>query len=78
MDFCIKEKPDISRIRKNLFYEDILKNGFTVSVHYSPEDVAEIFNGKQEFDFELLKHDPDELEAFKRYRKIHATDGEAI
>jgi len=31
-------------------------------VHYSPEDVAEIMNGKQQFDFDLLEHDPDELD----------------
>ena len=72
MEFGLKEKPDISRLRKNPFYDDIIKNGFSIAVHYSPEDVAEIINGKQKFDFELLEHDPDELEAFKRYHKKHA------
>jgi len=72
MEFGLKEKPSTSRIRKNLFYDDIIKNGFSIAVHYSPEDVAEIICGKQKFDFDLLEHDPDELEAFERYRKKHA------
>jgi len=72
MDFGIKEKPSQSRIRRNLFYEDIMKNGFSIVVHYSPEDVAEIMDGKQKFDFDLLEHDPDELAAFERYHKNQA------
>ena len=69
MDFGLNEKPISSRIRKNPYYEDIIKNGFSISVHYSPEDVADIINGKQKFDFDLLEHDPDELAAFERYRQ---------
>ena len=68
MDFGIKEKPHPSRIRRNPFYKDIVNNGFSIVVHYSPEDVAEIINGKQKFDFDLLAHDPDELAAFEKYR----------
>jgi hypothetical protein len=68
MEFGLKGKPDASRIRKNPYYEDIIKNGFSIAVHYSPEDVAELLNGKQKFDFDLLEHDPDELAAFERYR----------
>ena len=69
MDFGIKEKPSQSRIRENPFYDDIIKNGFSIVVHYSPEDVAEIMSGKQKFDFDLLEHDPDELAAFEKYRR---------
>ena len=72
MDFGLKEKPCTSRITKNPFYEDITKNGFSITVHYSPEDVAEIMSGKQKFAFDLLEHDPDELAAFEKYRKKHA------
>ena len=68
MDFELKEKPSNLRIHKNPYYEDIMKNGFSISVHYSPEDVADIISGKQKFDFDLLEHDPDELAAFERYR----------
>ena len=64
--------PNTSKIRKNPYYADIIKNGFSIAVHYSPEDVAEIINGKQKFDFDLLEHDPDELAAFERYHKANA------
>ena len=64
--------PDTSKIRKNPYYADIVKNGFSIVVHYSPEDVDEIINGRQKFDFDLLEHDPDELAAFDRYRKTKA------
>ena len=67
MDFGLTEKPCASKIRRNPFYEDIVKNGFSIAVHYSPEDVAEIINGKQKFDIDLLEHDPDELAAFEKY-----------
>jgi hypothetical protein len=69
MEIVLHEKPNSTKIRKNPFYEDIIKNGFSVAIHYSPDDVAEIINGKQKFDFDLLEHDPDELAAFERYRK---------
>ena len=69
MEFGLNEKPNISRIRKNPYYEDIIKNGFSITVHYSPDDVAEIMSGKQKFDFDLLEHDPDELAAFERYKQ---------
>jgi len=63
--------PDLSRVQRNPYYNDIMKNGFSITVHYSPEDVAEIMNGKQKFDFDLLEHDPDELAAFERYRRAN-------
>ncbi|MCL2095754.1 MAG: hypothetical protein FWH10_02485 [Oscillospiraceae bacterium] len=71
MEFGLKKMPDLSRIQRNPFYEEIIKNGFSVAVHYSPEDVAEIINGKQKFDFDLLEHDPDELAAFEKYRQAN-------
>ena len=71
MEFGLKKMPDISRIQRNPFYEDIIKNGFSISVHYSPEDVADIISGKQKFDFDLLEHDPDELAAFEKYRQAN-------
>lgn len=71
MEFGLKQMPDPSRIRQNPFYDDIMKNGFSITVHYSPEDVADIISGKQKYDFDLLEHDPDELAAFEKYRKAH-------
>ena len=78
MEFGLTEKPDPSRIRKNPFYENIVKNGFSITVHYSPEDVADIMSGKRQFDFDLLEHDPDELAAFERYRKSHDFNAKAV
>jgi hypothetical protein len=69
MEFGLKEKPNASHIRKNPFYDEIIKNGFSIVVHYTPEDVAEIIDGKQKFDFDLFEHDPDELLAFEKYHK---------
>jgi len=69
MDFGLKEKPATSRVRKNPYYDDIIKNGFSIVVHYTPEDVADIISSKQKFDFDLLEHDPDELLAFEKYRQ---------
>jgi hypothetical protein len=69
MEYGLKQMPDPSRIRRNPFYNDLVKNGFSITVHYSPEDVADILSGKQKYDFDLLEHDPDELAAFEKYRK---------
>jgi len=65
----LKAKLDLSRGVRNPHYEDIIKNGFSVMVHYSPKDVAGIISGKQQFDFDLLEHDPDELAAFEDYHR---------
>ena len=67
MEFGLKNMPDPSRIKRNPFYEDIIKNGFSIAVHYSPEDIADIVDGKQKFGFDLLEHDPDEIVAFEKY-----------
>lgn len=71
MEFGLKRKPDSSRIQRNPYYDDIVKNGFSIAVHYSPEDVADIISGKLNFDFDLLEHDADELAAFERYRQAN-------
>ncbi|MCL2088275.1 MAG: hypothetical protein FWH14_02215 [Oscillospiraceae bacterium] len=75
MEFGLRKMPDFSRVQKNPFYDDIIKNGFSIAVHYSAEDVAEIINGKQKFDFDLLEHDPDELAAFDRYYQANQANG---
>ena len=76
MDFGLKSKPDANRVRKNVFYEDIAKNGFSIIVHYTPEDAQEIINNAQDFDFYLLQHNPDELAAFEKYNKNYIFLGE--
>ena len=71
MEFGLKKIPDPTRIQRNPYYADIIKNGFSIAVHYSPEDVAEIINGKQKFDYDFLEHDPDELAAFEKFRQAN-------
>lgn len=41
----LKAMPDPSRIRKNPFYERIMKEGFTIKEYYSPEDIKNIKKG---------------------------------
>ncbi len=74
MEFGLKQMPEPSRVKRSPFYDDIKKNGFSITVHYSPEDVAEIISGKQKFDFDLFEHDPDELTAFEKYRKANQVE----
>ena len=73
MEFGLKAMPDPSRVKKNPFYEDIVKNGFSIAIHYSPEDVAKIIKSKQKFAFDLMEHDPEEIAAFEEYRKKQQT-----
>ena len=73
MEFGLGAKPDPSRVKKNPFYEDIVKNGFSIAIHYSPEDAAKIIKGKQKFAFDLMEHDPKEIAAFEEYRKKQQT-----
>ena len=61
---------DKTKIRRNPFYEDIMKNGFSIKVNYTPEDAARFARGKRrQDDFDLFEHDQDELAAFEEYRK---------
>ena len=68
MEFGLGAMSDPSRAKKNPFYEEIVKNGFSIAIHYSPEDVAKIINGKQKCAFDLMEHDPEEIAAFEVYR----------
>ena len=63
---------DLSKGRPSPFAESIKKNGFSITVHYSPEDVANMFNKKRRLDeFNFFEHDPDELAAFERYKQAN-------
>ena len=78
MDYELKEKPCPSRIKKNHFYDDILRNGFSIAVHYSPEDVAEIINGKQHFDFDLLEEIEAAITVEKEEEGLYRVEGPGI
>ena len=63
---------DFSKGRPNPFAEKIKKDGFSITVRYSPDDVANLINGKRRLDeFNFFEHDPDELAAFERYRQAN-------
>lgn len=67
---------DFSTARKNPFADKIKKHGYTVKIHYSPEDVANMT--KQSItsidsleDMAWLDLDPDEIAALKKYREAN-------
>ena len=65
----IPEITDFSKARKNPYAERIRKNGYSITIHYSPEDVAartkENVERIQGMDMSDL--DQDERRAFERY-----------
>jgi hypothetical protein len=66
----IPEITDFSTARPSPFAEKIKKEGFSVTVHYSADDVNNMFNGKRRLDeFDFFEHDADELDAFDKYAK---------
>lgn len=67
----IPEIADFSEARKNPYYERIAKHGFSITEHYSPEDVKDIVNTICSREIDLFTLDPEEQKAFERYRKAH-------
>jgi len=70
----IPEITDFSSARKNPYYEKIMKNGFSITEHYGPEDVAEIIKGTCTRNIDVLNLDPEEQKAFERHKKAHGYD----
>ena len=67
---------DFLKARKNPYAEKIKKEGFSITVHYSPEDVAnmtkrsiEQINQMENMDW--LELDPEEIQALKAYREAN-------
>ena len=67
---------DFSTARKNPFAEKIKKHGYTIQIHYSPEDVAHMtkqsiisIDGLE--DMAWLDLDADEIAALKKYREAN-------
>ncbi|MCL2528312.1 MAG: hypothetical protein FWE42_07820 [Defluviitaleaceae bacterium] len=65
---------DFSSARKNPYADKIKKYGYTIRIHYSPEDIAnmnahaiEKIDGLE--DMEWLDLDPSEIWALKKYRE---------
>jgi len=55
--------------RKNPFYERIMKYGFSITEHYSPEDVANIVKGVSPQRIDLFGLDKEEQTALDVYNK---------
>ena len=69
---------DFSSARKNPYADKIKKHGYTIRIHYSPEDVAsmnahtvEKIDGLEDMDW--LDLDPSEIAALKKYREANKT-----
>lgn len=70
IDFSdIPEITDFSKARKNPYAERIRKHGYTVMIHYSPEDVAARIkeNVDKITEMDMSDLDVDERRAFERY-----------
>ena len=65
----IPEITDFSRAKKNPYYKDLIEKGFSITVHYSPEDAIEIANGIQRRHDDLLELDEEELAALEQYHQ---------
>jgi hypothetical protein len=67
----IREITDFSKARKNPYAERIRKNGFSVTVHYGPEEVEKIMKSACEREINPLELDEDELKALEKYRRAN-------
>ena len=72
----IPEITDFSTARKNPHAESIKKHGYSITIHYSPEDVANMTKHSIEQidsieDMAWLDLDPDEIAALKKYREAN-------
>lgn len=58
-----------TRVRKNPYYESLIKHGFSITVHYSPEDAKAIADGiaGAKRSANLFELDEEELAALERY-----------
>jgi len=69
----VKEITDFSNARKNPYAERIKKHGYSITIHYSPEDVARMT--QETLDkiktLDMLELDPDEIAALKRFEEAH-------
>ena len=69
----IPEITDFSKARPNPYAEKIRKHGYSITIHYSPEDVARMT--KKSIDslkgLDMLELDPDEREALRKYEEAH-------
>ena len=72
MEFGLKAMPDPSRVKRNPFYERIMKEGFTIKEYYSPEDIKNIKKGSLASRIDINDLDAEELAALEEYKKTSA------
>jgi len=65
----IPEVTGKGKSRKNPFYERIMREGFSITEHYSPEDIAQIKKGNLARRIDISVLDDDELAALEEYKK---------
>jgi len=69
----IPEITDFSNARPNPYAEKIRKYGYSITIHYSPEDVARMTKNAADKikSLDMLELDPDEIAALERYREAN-------
>ena len=70
----IPEITDFSTARPNPYAEKIKKHGYSITVHYSPEDVERMTQNAIDKikSLDMLELDPDEIAALEKYRKANS------
>jgi hypothetical protein len=68
----INEITDFTNARKNPYAEKIKKNGFSITVHYGPEDVARIIEDTCNKEVNLLELDEEEIRALEKYKQANS------
>jgi hypothetical protein len=70
----IPEITDFTNVRPNPYAENIKKHGYSITIHYSPEDVARMTqNAIEKIEtLDMLELDPDEVAALEKYQKANA------
>ena len=69
----IPEITDFSGARPNLYAEKIRKHGYSITIHYTAEDVAKMTQNAVDKikSLDMLELDPDEIAALEKYRKAN-------
>ena len=69
----IPEVTDFSNARPNPYAEKIRENGYSITIHYSPEDVARMAQNSFAIieNLDMLELDPDELAALEKYHRAN-------
>ena len=65
----IKEITDFSKARKNPYAEKLRKNGYSIIINVSPEDIAKMTRRNIDVikGMDMLELDPDEQRALEKY-----------